>query len=148
MHLTHVLTSLPGVRLMGYISNSTHVLWITQFDNSDYDALWDGRGYIAMHKPNGDIPRDISHNCELSNWLIEMRRNTSRCNKKLLPNYTYWKGDSDRNLGVNRQRSEIHWKEEEKNWKWQIVETETWKKYMWDKETTPNYCETRKFTIY
>ena len=31
---------------------------ISEFDNSDYDALWDGRGDIAMHKPNGDIPRD------------------------------------------------------------------------------------------
>ena len=47
----------------------TSSLTINQFDNSDYDALWDGRGDIAMHKPNGDIPdpRDLSHNCELSN---------------------------------------------------------------------------------
>ena len=42
---------------------NTHILEqlcisISEFDNSDYDALWDGRGDIAMHKTNGDIPRD------------------------------------------------------------------------------------------
>ena len=36
---------------------------ISEFNNSDYDALWDGRGDIAiMHIPNGDIPHDLSHN--------------------------------------------------------------------------------------
>ena len=45
-------------------------LFILLFDNSDYGALCDGRGDIAIHRPNGDIPRDpcdLSHNCELSN---------------------------------------------------------------------------------
>ena len=31
---------------------------ISQFGNSDYDALWDGVTGDIMHKPNGDIPRD------------------------------------------------------------------------------------------
>ena len=43
---------------------------INQFGNSDYDALWDGVTGDIMHKPNGDIPRDLWHNFELSNWLI------------------------------------------------------------------------------
>ena len=32
---------------------------ISQFGNSDYDALWDGVTGDIMHKPNGDIPRDL-----------------------------------------------------------------------------------------
>ena len=38
---------------------------ISQFDNSDYDALWDGVMGDIMHKPN-----DLWHNFELPNWLI------------------------------------------------------------------------------
>ena len=51
-----------------FVQNQTSA--ISQFDNSDYDALWDGVTGDIMHKPNGDIPRDLSHNFELSNWLI------------------------------------------------------------------------------
>ena len=32
---------------------------ISQFGNSDYDALLDGVTGDIMHKPNGDIPRDL-----------------------------------------------------------------------------------------
>ena len=32
---------------------------ISQFDNSDYDALWDGVKGDIMHKPNVDTPRDL-----------------------------------------------------------------------------------------
>ena len=28
------------------------------------------KGDIAIHIPNGDVPSDLSYNCELSNWLI------------------------------------------------------------------------------
>ena len=31
---------------------------ISQFDNSDYDALWDEVTGDIILKPNGDIPRD------------------------------------------------------------------------------------------
>ena len=55
-----------------WMVNGYMILIISQFDNSDYDALWDGKGDIAMDKPNGDIPHDLSHNCELSDWLSVM----------------------------------------------------------------------------
>ena len=42
---------------------------ISQFDNSDYDALWDG-GDIAMHKPNGHIPRDPVTLPTIANYRI------------------------------------------------------------------------------
>ena len=45
---------------------------ISQFGNSDYDALWDGVTGDIMHKPNRDIPRDPVTNFELPNWLIRV----------------------------------------------------------------------------
>ena len=41
---------------------------ISQFDTSDYDALWDGVTGDIMHKPNGDIPRDPVTFDKISNY--------------------------------------------------------------------------------
>ena len=49
---------------------SMSLVTISQFSNSVCDALWDGVTGDIMHKPNGDIPRNLWHNFELPNWLI------------------------------------------------------------------------------
>ena len=41
---------------------------ISQFDNSDYDALWDGRGISLCTNPMGISPMTLNY--ELSDWLI------------------------------------------------------------------------------
>ena len=50
---------------------------ISEFDNSDYDALWDGRGEggVGVLLWTYQIPDnscELSHNCELLNWLVAL----------------------------------------------------------------------------
>ena len=56
------LTPFYGVSTQAHLrlqkTDSVDHAFISQFDNSYYDALWDGVTGDIMHKPNRDIPRD------------------------------------------------------------------------------------------
>ena len=65
-------------------------LQISQFDNSDYDALLNGVTGDIMHKPNGDIHRDPVIFDTISNYRTGFNIGVDFSSSKVNNHYTHF----------------------------------------------------------